>query len=463
MKSLQRGENRMDGESVFKQICERVPDAMNRFSVPGAAVGVYSEGREFGAGFGVTSTRNPLAVNEKTLFQIGSNTKTFVATAAMRLVESGRLELDAPIRKYLPGFRMRDAEVTERVTMRHLMTHTGGWFGDYFLDTGDGDDALERYVAAMADLPQLTPLGTQWSYNNSAFSLAGQVIAKISGKTFETALKDLVIDPLGLRRSFINPHDVMVHRFAAGHASLNGQTHVLSPWVLPRSNWPAGGITASVLDLVRYGRFHLGDGRNAAGDRILSRESVAAMQTTICKGQLNFTMGLSWWLREAGGVKTVLHGGGTLGQISGFNLYPQRDFAFAIFTNSTAGGALIVDVTKDPMAEFLGYREPEPQPIAMSAEQLAEYAGRYIGQLNDVVLSVSGGDLMMQPESKGGFPTTTTPPTPNPPPSRVAFIGKDLPMALDGPLKDARAEFLRDAAGSIVWMRSGGRLLARVK
>jgi CubicO group peptidase (beta-lactamase class C family) len=98
----------VDGETVFKQICERVPDAMKQFNVPGVAVGVYCEGSEFGAGFGVTSTRNPLAVNEKTLFQIGSNTKTFVATAAMRLVEAGKLDLDTPIRKYLPGFRMRD-------------------------------------------------------------------------------------------------------------------------------------------------------------------------------------------------------------------------------------------------------------------------------------------------------------------------------------------------------------------
>jgi CubicO group peptidase (beta-lactamase class C family) len=451
----------MDGEAVFKQICERVPEAMKRLSVPGAAVGVYSEGREFGAGFGVTSTRNPLPVNEKTLFQIGSNTKTFVATAAMRLVESKMLELDAPIRKYLPGFRMRDSDVTARVTMRHLMTHTGGWLGDYFLDTGDGDDALERYVVALAEMEQLTPLGTQWSYNNSAFSLAGHVIAKITGKTFEAALKELVIDPLGLRRSFINPHDVMNHRFAAGHASLNGQTYVLSPWALPRSSWPAGGIAASVMDLVRYGRFHLGDGRNASGEPILSRESLTAMQTTICKGQFDFTMGLSWWIRESGWVKTLLHGGGTLGQISGFNLYPQYDLAFAIFTNSSAGGALILEVTGEPMAEFLGYRPPEPAQIPMSVEHLGEYAGRYIGQLGDVVLSVRENDLMMAQESKGGFPTTTTPPTPNPPPTRVAFIGKDLLIALDGPIKDTRAEFLRDDAGAIAWMRAGGRLHPR--
>jgi CubicO group peptidase (beta-lactamase class C family) len=453
----------MDGEAVFKKICERVPEAMKRFNVPGVAVGVYCDGREFATGFGVTSTPNPLPVNEKTLFQIGSNTKTFVATMAMRLVEAGKLDLDAPIRKYIPGFRMRDAEATERTTFRHLMTHTGGWVGDYFLDTGDGDDALERYVDAMADLPQLTPFGTQWSYNNAAFAIAGHVIAKITGQTFETALKELLLDPLGLRRSFINPHDVMTHRFAVGHASFNDQTYVLAPWELPRSTWPEGGIIASVTDLIRYGRFHLGDGRSASGDRILSRESLDSMQTTICKGQFDFTMGLAWWLREAGGVKTVQHGGGTLGQISAFNLYPQRDFAYAILTNSIAGGALILDVTKEPMAEFLGYREPEPDQIPMSAEQLDEYAGRYIGQLGDVILSVRDNDLMMQQESKGGFPTTTSPPMPNPPPARVAFIGKDLLLTLDGPAKDSRAEFLRDAAGKIVWIRAGGRLLSLQK
>ena len=453
----------MDSEAVFKQIYERVPDAMKQFNVPGVAVGVYCDGREFGAGFGVTSTRNPLTVSEKTLFQIGSNTKTFVATAAMRLVEAGKLDLDAPILKYLPGFRMRDADVTARVTMRHLMTHTGGWAGDYFLDTGDGDDALERYVAAMAELPQLTPLGTLWSYNNAAFSLAGHVMARITGKTFEAALKDLVLDPLGLRRSFINPHDVMTHRFAVGHSWFNDQNYILAPWPLTRSMWPAGGIAASVMDLIRYGRFHLGDGRNADGDQILTRESLTAMQTPICKGQLDYTMGLSWWLRQVDGVKAVFHGGGTLGQVSAFNLHPQRDFAMAIFTNSGLGGVLINAITKEPMPEFLGYREPVPEHIPMSVEQLGEYAGRYKGQLSDIVLSVSGTDLMMQQESKGGFPTTTTPPWPNPQAGRVAFIGKDLLEALDPPLKGARAEFLRDPSGPIIWLRIGGRLTSRQK
>src|SRR5579863_3467456 len=166
----------MDAEELFAGLCERIPDAMEKHKVPGVVLGIVYEGREFIRGFGVTNIRHPLPVDDKTLFQIGSTTKTFTATAAMRLVEAGKLALDQPIRSYLPDFAMRDPDVTARLTMRHLLTHTGGWDGDFFPDTGNGDDALAKYVKLMADLPQLTPLGTILSYNNSAFSLAGRAI-----------------------------------------------------------------------------------------------------------------------------------------------------------------------------------------------------------------------------------------------------------------------------------------------
>src|SRR5580658_10634149 len=188
-------------EELFNAICDRVPDAMTRHKVPGVALGITCDGRDFARGFGITSVNHPLPVDEETLFQIGSTTKTFTATAAMRLVEAGKLDLDTPIRTYLPEFTMRDPSVTEGATMRHLLTHTGGWEGDFFPDTGDGDDALAKFVALMAQLPQLTPLGTVWSYNNAAFALAGRVIEVLSGKTFEAALTELVLKPLGLEHS----------------------------------------------------------------------------------------------------------------------------------------------------------------------------------------------------------------------------------------------------------------------
>jgi CubicO group peptidase (beta-lactamase class C family) len=252
----------MTPEELFNSICERVPEALESYKVPGAVLGITCCGQDLVRGFGVTKVNHPLHVDENTLFQFGSITKTFSATAVMRLVEAGRLSLEEPIRRYLPDFSMRDPAVTAELTMRHLLTHTSGFEGDFFPETDNGDDALAKFVALMAQLPQLTPLGTVWSYNNAALALAGRVIEVLTEKTYEAALKELVLLPLGLNQSFLFPTEVMVHRFAVGHASWKDRTMVLHPWQLTRASAAEGGITASVTDLLRYARFHLGDGTN---------------------------------------------------------------------------------------------------------------------------------------------------------------------------------------------------------
>lgn len=155
-------------------------DQIEEQQVPGLAVGVFFEGQFQIAGFGVTRVENPLAVKENTLFQIGSITKTFTATLAMRLVEQGKLDLGTPIRTYLPDFRLKDEAVATRVTFRHLFLHQGGWEGDHFADFGFGDGALARYVASMVELPQVLPLGQAFSYNNAGFSLSGRVIEAVT-------------------------------------------------------------------------------------------------------------------------------------------------------------------------------------------------------------------------------------------------------------------------------------------
>ena len=288
---------------------------MARHKVPGVALGIVCEGREFMKGFGVTNVRHPLPVDEKTLFQIGSTTKTFTATAVMRLVEDGKLALDEPIRTYLPDFTMRDPEVTTRLTMRHLLTHIGGWDGDFFPDTGNGDDALARYVKLMADLPQLTPLGTILSYNNAAFSLAGRVIEALTGKTYEAALKELVLEPLGLKHSFLFPADSMTHSFAVGHTTIADQDH-RSPSMAIGARERAGGRNHDIDDrsvALRAVPSWRRDHRDGA--RILTPESIAMMQTPGDAGMLDIKMGLAWMTRDIGGLRRVFHGGGTYGQL----------------------------------------------------------------------------------------------------------------------------------------------------
>ena len=124
------------------------------------------------------------------------------------------------MREYVPELVLADAEATERVTLRHLLAHTGGWFGDYFDDTGWGDDAAAIYVERMRELPQQTPVGELWAYNNAGFVLAGHVVACVTGKSVEDAMNELVLDPLELTSTTFWPWEVMTERFVVGHLSL---------------------------------------------------------------------------------------------------------------------------------------------------------------------------------------------------------------------------------------------------
>ncbi len=127
------------------KLVEKIKGCMKELHVPGVAVGILHGDETFTEGLGVTNVDHPMSVDETTLFQIGSITKTFVGTMAMRLVEKGKLELDAPIRTYLPDFRVLDEEASEKVTLRHLFTHTAGWVGDWFPEgLGHGEDAVSR-------------------------------------------------------------------------------------------------------------------------------------------------------------------------------------------------------------------------------------------------------------------------------------------------------------------------------
>lgn len=437
-----------------------VQEAMERLQVPGVALGVLHNDQEYIAGFGVTNVDHPLPIDGDTLFQIGSTSKTVTGTAVMRLVEKGSLDLDAPVRSYLPGLRLVSEEAAARVTLRHLLTHTAGWVGDYFDDFGPGDDALERMVSAMADLPQPVPLGELWSYNNSAFYLAGRVIEVVTGQTFEAAVQELVLEPLGMTRSFFFASDAITHRVAVGHRGRDGRIEVVRPWALPRTAHPAGGIISTAGDQLRYARFHLGDGTAVDGTRILSSESMARMQAPQVAAELDDAWGLTWGLQFFAGERIVRHGGATNGQMSAFLMVPGRRFAVTVLTNADLGRLLHEEVTRWLLTHYLGLEEHEPTPRVMSEQDLLGYVGRYTGALNDFELVLRDGGLALLTTFKGGFPLKTSPPLPSPPPARLAFIGDDRCIVLDGPMKGRRGEFLRDNEGRIVWLRSS-RLYAR--
>src|SRR6266516_1313778 len=277
---------------------------MRQYSVPGLALGLVVPGQEVVRGFGITSTENPLPVDANTVFVAASITKTVVATTVMILVDRGQLDLNVPIRTYLPDLRLAEEDVAAKVSLRHLMTHTAGWAGDEFEEHnfGMGDDALARAVAIFADRPQIMPLGSVWSYNNSGFWLAGRVIEVVTEKSLETAVTELVFAPLGMGNSFFFEADAITRRCAVGHiVGDGGQLAVVRPWSTVRAAHAAGGWLTTITDLIAFARFHLGDGRAAGGTRVLGREALLSMHEPLVPAEGAEFAGIGWVVREVGG------------------------------------------------------------------------------------------------------------------------------------------------------------------
>jgi CubicO group peptidase (beta-lactamase class C family) len=471
----------MTTEEPFVALSEYTLAAMQHLHVPGVALGILHEGRESTAGFGVTNLENPLPVHADTLFQVGSITKTVTATAMMRLVERGLVALDEPLRSYLPGLRLSEETVASRVSLRHVFTHTCGWVGDYFDDAGLGDDALATVVSRMDRLAQETPLGEVYSYNNAGFYLAGRVIEVLTGKPYETAARELVLDPLEMHRSFFFSQEAITYRVAAGHDAVypgdERLPRVLRPWWLARVSNPLGGLLSTVHDMLRYARFHLGDGQAASGERLLSKGMLAAMQKPAVPAANGEWMGISWFLREVSGrgmanglangiavsnaARIVRHGGATNGQMAMLQLVPDRDFALVILTNSDRGSELYRPLAKEALTRFLGIVEPVPQPIESAEPELRQYTGVYTSAAQDLHLDWNEDKLILQVIPRGGFPTPESPPPPAPPPSRLALCAVDTVLALDEPLADTQGEFLRGRDGEIAWLRFSGRVHRR--
>jgi CubicO group peptidase (beta-lactamase class C family) len=448
-------------DRTFKKIAQRIVSEMKRLQVPGVAIGIWHKGRDFADGFGITSVEHPLPVTADTLFQTGSISKTFTGTMIMKLVEEGNVDLDAPVKTYIEDFKVQDADVTEKVTVRHLLTHMGGWVGDYFNDFGNGDDALDKMVKDIARMPQVQPLGSIWSYNNTGFNIASRLIEIVTKKPYEQAAQEMLFDPLGLTMSFFYPSDMLfTHRFVVGHqkvkdkrSSPEDKVQVARPWAIGRAGNGVGGVVSTVRDLLKYARFHMSNGKK----NVLSGKSLRAMRVQQADAGPRGGMGITWFIRKVGDITFYAHGGATNGQQAYFFFIPEKDFALAILTNSDDGGIITAGITNYALALYFNAKSRLPKPIQKPASELKEYAGRYQIGTECFDLKVKGKYLVYHHIPLGGFPRPDTPPGPAMPPMRFLFYTNDKVIGLDEPYKDALGDFIRDARGELQFFRIGGR------
>lgn len=379
---------------------QRLSALAEAHGVPGATLGILRLGEEpVLAHHGILNVRTGIETTDDSVFQIGSMGKVWTATAVMKLVDDGLLDLDTPVVAYLPEFRASDPEVTRTVTMRHLLNHTSGIDGDVFTDTGRGDDTLEKYVEILDGIAQNHPLGATMSYCNSGFVLAGRVIEKLTGTTWDQAMRDLVFTPLGLTHSSTLPEEAIMFRAAAGHTEIGADGPQLAPaWMLPRSMGPAGLINSTAADVLEFARMHLTAGLAADGTRVLSAESVARMQQLEVEVPNPYSIGngwgVGWILFEWDGKKLIGHDGNTIGQSSFLRILPEEGLAVTLLTNGGNTRDLYDELFDEIFSELAGIHLPDDltPPEEPYVADFSDIVGSYDRQgVNTEVLELDDG------------------------------------------------------------------------
>jgi CubicO group peptidase (beta-lactamase class C family) len=390
---------------------ERLDVLAQKHGVVGASLAIQQGDEVVEAATGVLNLRTGQPVTPDSLFQQGSITKVWTATLIMQLVDEGLVDLDQPVVTYLPDFKVADEQLTRSVTIRQLLTHTSGIDGDLFLDTGRGDDAVAKYVEAMATLTETVPQGKVMSYCNSGYTLLGHLVATLRGDTWENVLRERLLAPLGLTSAGTLPEEALLHSAATGHIQLpGGDEPVVTPqWGIFRSAGPAGLLHTTARDMLAFARLHLAGGVTADGTRLLSEESAAAMLVKHIDVPDRWLLGTGWglgWILATWGDQEVFgHDGATLGQGAFLRVFPQADLAINLATNGGHGPRDLFDALFTEIAEALagpGVVPPaRPEPTEGLSFDASLYVGSYEREGITLEIAEDGGELSLTINNTG--------------------------------------------------------------
>ncbi|TCM40993.1 serine hydrolase [Kribbella sp. VKM Ac-2568] len=382
---------------IQKWLDDRLATLLAEYEVPGAAVAVSWRGEVIDAAAGVLSKATGVEATADSLFQVGSITKVWTTTLVMQLVDEGLVDLDAPVRDYVPGFVIDDEAAAAAITVRQLLCHTSGFEGDIFTDTGNGDDCVEKYVAQLAGVTQLYPPGEMFSYNNAAFSVLGRLVELVRGKPYATCLREFVFTPLGLTHVANDANEAILHRAAVGHIRPEPDADpVPAPvWSLMRSMAPAGAMLAMrPRDLLAFAQLHLDGGKAPDGTAVVGSDSVKAMQDRQVElpplGMMGNAWGLGWEIFDWQGSTVIGHDGGTIGQGAFLRVVPEYGLAVTLLTNGGTMIGLYQQVVGHVLRELIGLELPPlPTPPADRAplDDVTRYVGTYSCDVADITVS----------------------------------------------------------------------------
>ncbi|MGH2647133.1 MAG: serine hydrolase, partial [Ginsengibacter sp.] len=340
------------------------------FDVPGIAVAVVKDGKVIHAkGYGVRSLNTKQKVDENTLFGIASNTKAFTVAALGILIDEGKLKWDDKVRDYIPEFKLYSPYVTEEFTIKDLLTHRSGLglgAGDLMFWPDSNNFTKKDMIHNLRYLKQVSSFRTKFDYDNNLYMVAGEVVARVSGMSWEEFIQKRILDPLGMSGT------------APSYNLLKNKTNVIDPHapvdgvvkVIRRDANEtldaAGGIYSNLTDMCKWIMMQMNNGKYDDGKQLLSNdvhEEMWTPQTIIpVHGETPYNThfagyGLGWFLSDVHGYKQCTHTGGLAGIVTQVTLIPEMKLGIIVFTNQQSGAAFnaITNTIKDSYFGIKGH------------------------------------------------------------------------------------------------------------
>ncbi|MFI5131753.1 MAG: serine hydrolase [Chitinophagales bacterium] len=336
------------------QIDDLVERTLKAFDVPGISVGVIKDGKVIHArGYGVRSLNSTQKTDENTLFGIASNTKAFTCASLGILVDEGKIKWDDKVRDYIPEFKLYNPYVTEEFTIRDLLTHRSGLglgAGDLMFFPDSSDFELKDIIYNLRFLKQVSGFRTKYDYDNNLYIIAGEVVARVSGKSWDDFVQERIIQPLGMSKtatSFDRLKDKT--NVIDAHAPVNGKVQVIARSTM-KVGHSAGGVNSNITDLCKWVQLWLNRGKYGDGlSQTLFSANVYRQMTspqTIVQvggpGPYNThfaAYGLGFFLSDVKGYKQVTHTGGLEGMVTQITMIPELNLGIIVLTNQQEGDA----------------------------------------------------------------------------------------------------------------------------
>jgi CubicO group peptidase (beta-lactamase class C family) len=361
----------------FSELEKVVRQELQETQTPGSAIAIVKDDRIlFAKGFGVANVETRAPVTADTLFQIGSITKTFTATAVLTLAEEGKLRLDKPIGNFANGLSPKLA----RVNLGQLLSHRAG-LKDEPDEFGLQDEAaLGQYVRSWKDDYCLFEPDYVFSYSNSGFALAGFVAQEVTAKPYADLMSERLFQPLGMGRTTFRPTVAMTYPLAVGHRARRGELPVV---VRPLANdarlWPAGTMYSSVNELARFAMAFLNDGK-LDGKQILSASVIADMQKPRAEVPSSAEhYGYGQFINSYRGLRQIWHDGSMTGYTGALRMIPERRFAVIVLANRDGTNLRKMIEKAIELGLPLAVKdEAKPKPtLPISEDEMKKYVGVY--------------------------------------------------------------------------------------